>query len=122
MKRVILILTVLIMNAYAGNCYLMSNDELREIESSYWDNLQVSVKFPSGVLCNHARFLNVRTFSGDGCISENEAARDIILGGRHIRVVFDEFGMPLKTIDVVSENASCEKLYVEFKSKVKDMR
>ena len=64
MKQVILILTLLIMNAYAGNCYLMSNDELREIESSYWDNWQVSVKFPSGVLCNHARFLNVRTFSG----------------------------------------------------------
>lgn len=29
MKRVMLVLTLLIMNAYAGNCYRMSNEKLR---------------------------------------------------------------------------------------------
>ncbi len=121
MKRGILILPLLIMNAYAGNCYRMSNDELRELESSYWDNSSVSVKFPSGVRCDNAMFLNVSMISRSGCISEIGNTRDIILNGRHDRVVFDEFGMPIKNIDNMSKNASCEKLYVEFKSKVKDM-
>lgn len=122
MKRVMLILPLLIMNAYAGNCYRMSPDELHEIESSYWDNSSLLVKFPSGVRCDNARFLNMSTRSKSGCISDIGNTRDIILDGRHDRVVFDEFGMPIKTIDNVSKNASCEKLYVDFKSKVNDMR
>lgn len=121
MKRVMLILTLLIMNAYAGNCYRMSNDELREIESSYWDNASLLVKFPSGVRCDNARFLNVSMRSKSGCISDIGYTRDIILDGRHDRVVFDEFGMPIKEYDNWSKNASCEKLYVDFKSRVKDM-
>ena len=64
MKRGILILPLLIMNAYAGNCYRMSNEELREIESSYLDNSSLSVKFPSGVRCDNAVFLNVSMSSG----------------------------------------------------------
>lgn len=54
MKRVMLIFPLLIMNAYAGNCYRMSNDELRELESSNWDSSSLSVKFPSGVRCDNA--------------------------------------------------------------------
>ena len=121
MKRVVFILPLLIMNAYAGNCHRMSNDELRELESSHWDNSELSVKIPSGVRCDNAVFLNVSMISRSGCISEIGNTRDIILNGRHDRVVFDDFGMPIKTIDNMSKNASCEKLYVEFKSKVKDM-
>ena len=121
MKRVVFILPLLIMNAYAGNCHRMSNDELRELESSNWDNSELSVKIPSGVRCDNAVFLNVSMISRSGCISEIGNTRDVILNGRHDRVVFDDFGMPIKTIDNMSKNASCEKLYVEFKSKVKDM-
>ena len=125
MKRGILILPLLIMNAYAGNCYRMSNEELREIESSYLDNSSLSVKFPSGVRCDNAVFLNVSMSSGVfrtlmvGCMYETKYTRDIVLDGRQSRVVFDEFGMPIKNIDNVSKNASCEKLYLDFKSKVK---
>ena len=36
-----------------------------------------------------------------------------------IEFFFDEFGMPIKTIDSISKNASCEELYVDFKSEVK---
>lgn len=124
MKRGILILSLLIMNAYAGNCYRMSNEELREIES-YLDNSSLSVKFPSGVRCDNAVFLNVSMSSGVfrtlmvGCMYETKYTRDIVLDGRQSRVVFDEFGMPIKEIDNVSKNASCEKLYLDFKSKVK---
>jgi len=121
MKRGILILPLLIVNAYAGNCYRMSHDELHEIESSYWDNSSLSVKFPSGVRCDNAVFLNVSMISRSGCISEIGNTRDIILNGRHDRVVFDEFGMPIENIDNMGKNASCEKLYLEFKAKVKDM-
>ena len=121
MKRVVFILPLLIMNAYAGNCHRMSNDELRELESSNWDNSELSVKIPSGVRCDNAVFLNVSMISRSGCISEIGNTRDVILNGRHDRVVFDGFGMPIQTIDNMSKNASCEKLYVEFKSKVKDM-
>lgn len=125
MKRGILILPLLIMNAYAGNCYRMSNEELREIESSYLDNSSLSVKFPSGVRCDNAVFLNVSMSSGVfrtlmvGCMYETKYTRDIVLDGRQSRVVFDEFGMPIKNIDNVSKNASCEKLYLDFKSKFK---
>lgn len=122
MKRVILILPLLIMNAYAGNCYRMSPDELHKIESSYWDKSSLLVKFHSGVRCDSDRFLAMSTKSKSGCISDIGNTRDIILDGRHDRVVFDEFGMPIKTIDNVSKNASCEKLYVDFKSNVNDMR
>lgn len=122
MKRVILILTLFIMNAYAGNCYRMSPDELHEIESSYWDNSSLLVKVPSGVRCDSAVFFKIRMKSKSGCISDVGNTRDIILDGRHDRVVVDEFGMPIKTIEKVSKNASCEKLYVDFKSKVNDMR
>lgn len=121
MKRGILILPLLIMNAYAGNCHSMSNDELRKLESSNWDNSKLSVKFPSGVRCDNAVFLNVSMSSKSGCTADIGHTRDFILNGRHSRVVFDEFGMPIKTIDNMSKNASCEKLYLEFKSKVKDM-
>lgn len=109
------------MNAYAGNCYRMPHDELHKLESSYWENSSLLVKFPSGVRCDNAVFLNVSMISRSGCISEIGNTRDIILNGRHDRVVFDDFGMPIKTIDNMSKNASCEKLYVEFKSKVKKM-
>ena len=119
MKRVIFILPLLIMNAYAGNCYRMSRDELHEMESSYWDNSSVLVKFPSGIRCDNAIFLNVRMRSKSGCISEIGNTRDIILDGLHDRVFFDEFGMPIKTIDSISKTASCEELYVDFKSEVK---
>lgn len=122
MKRVMLVLTLLIMNAYAGNCYRMANDELRELESSNWDSSSLSVKFPSGVRCDNAVFLNVSMRSKHGCISDIGNTRDIILNGRHDRVVYDEFGMPIKNIDNMSKNASCEKLYLDFKSKVKNMR
>jgi len=119
MKRVILILTVLIMNAYAGNCHRMSDDELREIESQTWNNYSKSVKVHSGVRCDNARFINVSIMSRSGCMSDIGDTRDIILNGRHDRVVFDEFEMPIKNIDNMSKNASCEKLYLDFKSKVK---
>lgn len=122
MKRVMLILPLLIMNAYAWNCHRMSNDELRELESSNWDNSSLLVKFPSGVRCDNAVFLNVSVRSKHGCISDIGNTRDFILDGRHDRVVYDEFGMPIKNIDNMSKNASCEKLYLDFKSKVKDMR
>ena len=122
MKRVMLIFPLLIMNAYAGNCYRMSNEELREIESSYLDNSSLSVKFPSGVRCDNAVFLNVSMISRSGCISRIGNTGDVILNGRHDRVVYDEFGMPIKNIDNMSKNASCENLYVDFKSKVKNMR
>lgn len=122
MKQVMLILPLLIMNAYAGNCYRMSNEELREIESSYLDNSLLSLKFPSGVRCDNAVFLNVSMISMSGCISRIGNAGDVILNGRHDRVVYDEFGMPIKNIDNMSKNASCEKLYLDFKSKVKNMR
>ena len=122
MKRVILILTVLIMNAYAGNCHRMSDDELREIEFQTWNNYSKSVKVHSGVRCDNARFINVSIMSRSGCMSDIGDTRDIILNGRHDRVVFDEFEMPIKNIDNMSKNASCEKLYLDFKSKVNDMR
>lgn len=134
MKQVILILALLIMNAYAGNCYRMSNDELHEMESSFGDALPfldgstVSVKLPSGVQCENAMFLNMRVMSASGlmwesgCISYIGSTVDMILGGHHYSVIVDEFGMPIKNIDNRSKNASCEKLYVEFKSKVKNMR
>lgn len=112
MKRVMLIFPLLIMNAYAGNCYRMSNEELREIES-YW----ASVKVHSGVRCDNDVFINVSVRSKYGCISEIGNTRDFILNGRHDRVVYDEFGMPIKNIDNMSKNASCEKLYLDFKSK-----
>lgn len=132
MKRVILILTLLIMNAYAGNCYRMSNEELREIESSTWNNAPASMKIHSGVRCDNAIFLKLSMSFGSfrslrfccmyDIVSDIGSTRDIVLDGIHSRVVFDEFGMPIKDIDNVSKNASCEKLYLEFKSKVKDMR
>ena len=121
MKRVILILTVLIMNAYAGNCHRMSNDELREIEFQTWNNYSKSVKGHSGVRCDNARFINVSIMSRSGCMSDIGDTRDIILNGRHDRVVYDEFGMEIKK-DTMSKNASCEALYLDFKSKVNDMR
>ena len=122
MKRAIFILPLLIMNAYAGNCHRMSNDELRELESSNWDNSELSVKIPSGVRCDNAVFLNLSMRSKSGCSADIGNTRDFILNGHRSRVVFDEFGMPIKTIDNMSKSASCEKLYLEFKEKVKDMR
>ena len=116
MKRVILILTVLIMNAYAENCYRMSNEELRFIESWLFQDR----KLHSGVQCDNARFL-VLLGSFDGCISEIGNTRDMVVNGHHLRTVYDEFGMPIKEIDNVLKNASCVKLYLDFKSKVKDM-
>ena len=117
MKQVMLILPLLIMNAYAGNCHRMSNDELRELESCW-----ASVKVYSGVRCDDDAFINVSVRSKHGCISDIGNTRDFILDGRHDRVVYDEFGMPIKNIDNMSKNASCEKLYLDFKSKVKNMR
>lgn len=134
MKRVILILALLIMNAYAGNCYRMSNDELHEMESSFGDatpfldGSSVSQKLLSGVRCENAMFLNMRVISESGLMSESGCisyignSADVILAGRHDRVVYDEFGMPIKHSDKMSKNASCEKLYLDFKSKVKNMR
>lgn len=125
MKRVILILTLLIMNAYAGNCYRMSNDELREIEASFLDMETVSIKFHSGVRCDNAIFLQLSMSSGSfrrlkaGCMYEIGDTRDIVLDGRHDRFIYDEFGMPIKNIDNMSKNTSCEDLYLDFKSKVK---
>lgn len=125
MKRVILILTLLIMNAYAGNCYRMSDEELRKIEQSSWGNLPVLVKLTTAIRCDNAIFLHMSMSTGSfrslrfGCMSEIGNTRDIILDGIHSIVVFDEFGMPIRTIDNVSKNASCEKLYVDFKFKVK---
>ncbi len=132
MKRVILMLSLLIMNAYAGNCGRMSNDELREIQSSFadappfLDGSTVSLKLLSGVRCENAMFLNMRVMSESGlmsesgCISYNGNSADIILAGLfHYRAIIDEFGMPIKTISDMSKNASCEELYVDFKSKVK---
>lgn len=135
MKRVILILALLIMNAYAGKCYRMSNDELHEMESSFGDappfldGSSVSQKLLSGVRCENAIFLNMRVISESGlmlesgCISYIGNSADFILAGRfHYRAIIDEFGMPIKTMRDMSKNASCEKLYVDFKSKVKNMR
>lgn len=119
MKRAILILTLLIMNAYAENCHRMSDDELRELESRIWKNYSELWNVNSGVRCDDARFIKVHRHEYDGCISDVGDTRDIILNGRHDIVIFDEFGMPAKNIDNVSKNASCEKLYIEFKSKVK---
>jgi hypothetical protein len=132
MKRVILILIALIMNAYAGNCYRMPNDELRKLESSFGDatlfldGSLVSQKLLSGVRCENAMFLNMRVLSESGLMSESGCISyignfaDVILTGRfHYRAIIDEFDMPIKTISDMSKNASCEKLYLDFKSKVK---
>ena len=135
MKRVMLIFPLLIMNAYAGNCYRMSNEELREIESSFGnattflDGSSVSQKLLSGVRCETAMFLNMRVISESGLMSESGCisyignSADVILAGRfHYRAIIDEFDMPIKTMSDMSKNASCEKLYLDFKSKVKNMR
>ena len=132
MKRAMLILTLLIINAYAGKCYRMSDEELRVIEQATWGNAPVSIKIHSGVRCDNAMFLKLSMSSGSvrslmfGCmydiVSDIGGTRDIVLDGIHRRVVFDEFGMKIKDIDYVSKNASCEKLYLEFKAKVKSMR
>lgn len=119
MKRAMLILTVLIMNAYAGNCYRMSDDELRKLESRIWKNYSELWNVNSGVQCDNAQFIRIHHYNYDGCISDIGDTRDIILNGRHDIVIFDEFGMPVKNFDNVTKNASCEKLYREFKSKVK---